>query len=114
MRPSGLAIVIVIVIVALAMGCGAGEPPPPLPIDPSAATKPPPTAAVSQLPSGTQRTLPSALDVDGDGTVGSHTDALLILRYVAGFEGQALIEGAVGPGCQRCTAEQIAAYIASL
>jgi hypothetical protein len=103
----------VIAIVALSTGCG-GEPQPPLPIDPSAPTQPPPKAVVSELPSGGRRTLPTRLDVDGDGTVGSHTDALLILRYVAGFEGQALIEGAVGPGCQRCTAEQIEAYIASL
>ena len=35
---------------------------------------------------------------------------ILIQRYIAGFEGESLIEGAVGPGCQRCTAEQIAAY----
>ncbi|HEX2466525.1 MAG TPA: hypothetical protein VHR17_18030 [Thermoanaerobaculia bacterium] len=44
----------------------------------------------------------------------SQTDAILIQRFIAGFQGESLIEGAVGPGCQRCTAEQIAAYIGSL
>jgi hypothetical protein len=97
-------------IVALSIACGA-EPPTSLPIEASPPTKAP---AVSESPSGDRHPLPPRLDVDGDGIVGSHTDALLILRYIAGFEGAALIEGAVGPGCQRCTAEQIAAYIASL
>jgi hypothetical protein len=58
--------------------------------------------------------LPTSLDIDGDGKVSSQTDAILIQRFIAGFQGESLIEGAVGPGCQRCTAEQIAAYIGSL
>jgi hypothetical protein len=104
---------IAIVVVALSTSC-SGEPPSPLPIDESAQPRTPPTSVFSGLPSAGRPTLPTTLDVDGDGMVSSHTDALLILRYVAGFEGQSLIEGAVGPGCQRCTAEQIEAYIASL
>jgi hypothetical protein len=105
---------ITIAIVMLSMSCGGGQPIPPLPIDESAPPPVEPTAVVAEGVRGAQRALPMTLDVDGDGTVGSHTDALLILRYVAGFEGQPLIEGAVGPDCKRCTAEQIAAYIASL
>jgi hypothetical protein len=102
---------IAIAIGALSASCG-GDPPAPVPISASAQT--PASATVAVEASSGRRTLPSSLDVDGDGTVGSHTDALLILRYVAGFEGRALIEGAVSPECQRCTAEQIAAYIDSL
>jgi hypothetical protein len=54
------------------------------------------------------------LDVDGDGEVTSHADALLILRYTSGFRGNSLVEGAVAGGCKRCTAEQIETYLASL
>jgi hypothetical protein len=96
---------VIVAIAALSLAC-RGEPPTALPIAS-------PTAGVAALmPNG--HPLPTRLDVDGDGTVGSHTDALLILRYVSGFEGAALIEGAVAPGCQRCTAEEIVAYIGSL
>ena len=55
------------------------------------------------------------LDIDDDGTVGPLTDALLILRWLFGFTGPALITGTVGTAdCQRCTAEAIAAYIESI
>lgn len=56
----------------------------------------------------------SSLDVDGDGLVTPQTDALLIMRFVSGFRGGSLVEGAVAPGCTRCSAEQIAAYLESL
>lgn len=41
------------------------------------------------------------LDLDGDGTSASSTDGLLILRYLFGFTGEALIAGAVAPGAYR-------------
>jgi hypothetical protein len=53
-------------------------------------------------------------DVDGNGTVDPLTDGLLALRYEFGFRGATLIAGAVGPGCTRCTAPQIEAYLASM
>ena len=35
----------------------------------------------------------------------------LMVRYLFGFTGDALIDRAVGAGCTRCTAEQISAHI---
>jgi hypothetical protein len=55
----------------------------------------------------------TAADVDGDGAVAPLTDGLLFLRYAFGFRGAALIGGAVGPKCTRCTAPAIEAYISS-
>ena len=40
------------------------------------------------------------LDVDGDGKVTSHSDALLILRYTSGIRGKPLVEGAVSSDCE--------------
>jgi hypothetical protein len=55
-----------------------------------------------------------ALDVDGNGIKDPLTDGLLTLRYLFGFRGATLITGATGPGCTRCTAVAIEAYLASL
>jgi type VI protein secretion system component Hcp len=54
------------------------------------------------------------LDVDGNGLTNALTDGLLIIRYLFGFQGAALTDGAVGSGCTRCTAEEISAYCATL
>jgi hypothetical protein len=54
------------------------------------------------------------LDVDANGETGPLTDGLLLLRYFFGFQGAALISGAVGPGCTRCTADEIESYIEGL
>jgi hypothetical protein len=54
-----------------------------------------------------------AADVDGDGAVEPFTDGLLVLRYLFGFRDGALISGAVGMGCTRCTAAAIESYIAA-
>jgi hypothetical protein len=56
----------------------------------------------------------AVLDVDGDGTFGALTDALLILRFAFGFTGTPLTAGAVGSGCTRCDASAIAGYLATL
>jgi hypothetical protein len=56
----------------------------------------------------------AVLDVDGDGTFGPLTDALLILRFAFGFTGPSLTAGAVGSGCTRCDASAIASYLATL
>jgi hypothetical protein len=52
-------------------------------------------------------------DVDGDGAVAPLTDGLLVLRFMFGFRGAALINSAVGPNCTRCTAPAIESWIAS-
>lgn len=53
------------------------------------------------------------LDPDGNGQSTALTDGLLLLRYFFGFRGLTLITGAVGPGCTRCTAPEIEAFIAA-
>ncbi len=53
------------------------------------------------------------LDIDGNGHVDALTDGLLIVRYMFGFRGTALIAGAVGSGATRTTAD-IESRIASL
>ena len=56
----------------------------------------------------------ATLDIDGDGSYRALTDALLLMRFLFGFEGNALIANAVGVGCTRCLADTIAAYLGPL
>ena len=58
--------------------------------------------------------VPTILDVDGNGSFGALTDGLLILRFAFGFTGATLVGGAVAPGCTRCDAPSITAYLQSL
>jgi len=51
------------------------------------------------------------LDIDGDGNADALTDGLLVLRYLFGFRGEALISGAVVDGAPRASAEAIEAYL---
>lgn len=53
----------------------------------------------------------AALDIDGDGQRLAGSDGLLLLRYLLGLRGAALIAGAVGPGAVRSTAPDIEAYL---
>jgi phosphoheptose isomerase len=54
------------------------------------------------------------IDIDGDGQYLPLTDGLLLLRFGFGFTGATLITGAVGPGCTRCDAPSITAYLKDL
>ena len=54
------------------------------------------------------------MDVDSNGIKDPLTDGLLYLRYLFGFRNDALISNAVGNGCSRCTATQIADYLDGL
>jgi hypothetical protein len=54
------------------------------------------------------------LDVDDNGDVDALTDGLLVLRYLFGFTGATLIDGAVGLGADRDTAPEIEDYLAGL
>lgn len=54
------------------------------------------------------------IDVDGNGVYAATTDGLLLMRYLLGLRGNALIAGAVGAGATRTTSSQIETYIASL
>ncbi len=53
----------------------------------------------------------SAFDADGNDTVDSDTDGLLINRYLFGYREDALIKSAVGTDCTRCTTEEIEDYL---
>ena len=53
----------------------------------------------------------SELDIDGDGESKPLTDGLLLIRYLLGFSGDSLVNGAVGPEATRNSAEEIEAYI---
>ena len=53
-------------------------------------------------------------DIDANGEFSPLTDGLLYLRYLFGFRGDALIDGAVANDCGRCTAPEIEAFIDSL
>ena len=52
-----------------------------------------------------------SIDVDGDGYVEPLTDGLLIIRYLLGFSGDSLIDGAVGGDATRTTPAEIEDYI---
>ena len=51
------------------------------------------------------------LDIDGNGKSEPLTDGLLLIRYLFGFSGEALISGAIGSGAERNTAAAVEAYI---
>ena len=50
-------------------------------------------------------------DIDGNGSTEALTDGLLLLRYLFGFDGATLIEGAVSTDATRTTADEIKTYI---
>ena len=54
------------------------------------------------------------LDIDGNGQVDALTDTLLITRFVFGFTGDVLINGALGEGATRTSSEEIEAYLEAL
>ena len=54
------------------------------------------------------------LDIDGDGEVSALGDGLLILRYLFGFTGDTLVNGAVTIGAPRSTPAAVIAYLATI
>jgi hypothetical protein len=50
-------------------------------------------------------------DIDGDGESKALTDGLLLIRYLFGFTGDSLVQGALGDGAERNTAEEIETYL---
>ena len=75
----------------------------------STATRTDPAAIKSYLDSKRQ-----VIDIDGNGSVDALTDGLLILRYMFGLRGNALIGGAMGANASRTTALAIESYLQSL
>ena len=54
------------------------------------------------------------LDIDGNGQVDPLTDGLLIIRYLFGLRGAALMQGALASGATRTTSMQLEDYLQSL
>ena len=55
------------------------------------------------------------LDVDGNGSATALGDGVMIVRYLFGFTGSTLIDGAYdSANCTRCTAADIEAYLATI
>lgn len=59
-------------------------------------------------------TVRKVIDIDLDGNVDALTDGLLILRYMFGLRGEALVESAVAVAAQRSSPEAITAEITRL
>jgi hypothetical protein len=60
------------------------------------------------------KTAIETLDIDGNGGIADAlTDGLLVVRYLYGLRGPALVQGAVGPGAGRTTT-QIESYLSGL
>ncbi|MGK7905396.1 MAG: hypothetical protein AB4352_29120 [Hormoscilla sp.] len=51
------------------------------------------------------------LDIDGNGSTDALTDGLIALRYLFGFTGNTLIDGVIGAGATRNTADGITSYL---
>ena len=51
------------------------------------------------------------LDIDGDGAARPLTDGLLIIRFLFGFEGEALVQGAVSNEAARATSQQLTNFL---
>jgi hypothetical protein len=56
----------------------------------------------------------SGADIDGNGATSALTDGLLLLRYLFGLRGDALLGGAVGASPYRQSAAQIESYLQTL
>lgn len=69
-------------------------------------------AAASLCFGGASQAAVCSLDVDADGRVAGTTDGLLVLRYMLGIRGNALIANALGTGAARSAAADIEDYLA--
>ena len=54
------------------------------------------------------------LDVDGNGRTDALTDGILLIRYLFGLRGAALVSDAIGVGSTRTTAQAIEAYLGTV
>jgi len=55
----------------------------------------------------------AAYDIDGDGQVLAATDGVLMLRYLIGIRGDALVTGAIGAAAVRTSADQVRNFLTS-
>ncbi len=71
------------------------------------------TGCVARLLGGSRDALACAVNSDGNSTIESSTDALLILRYLLGYRGSALTDGALGANPTR-TGQALEDYLGTL
>jgi hypothetical protein len=83
---------------------------------PTPTRTPTPTATptATRTPTVTPTLGPTMLDIDDDDAATALTDAVLLVRWFFGFRGDRLVQSAVGPGCGRCTAPAIEAYLTGM
>ena len=60
-----------------------------------------------------RRFAPPRLDINGDAFAAPLTDGIMVLRWLFGFRGDALVAGALGD-CSRCDAADIEAYLTAI
>lgn len=68
------------------------------------------TLSSSEVSAELEATL-SIADIDGDGQIDALTDALILLRYLFGLNGESLTSGAVATGAVRTTPAAITQYL---
>lgn len=73
-----------------------------------------PPSATTRTVEGTVAMLQAQLDIDLDGQTNATTDGLLVLRYLLGLRGEALVRGATAPNGTRRDANEIAAHLSTL
>ena len=57
---------------------------------------------------------PTSIDIDGNGSVDALTDGMLIMRWLSGVSGPALVNNGIGPNATRVSADDVAAYLSAL
>ncbi len=80
--------------------------------DPTVSVTPPVTPPTNPTTPGDD--FSARLDVDGNGFNDALTDGLLVIRYLFGLRGEALISGAIGSGATRTTAADIESFLGEL
>ena len=68
--------------------------------------------AMHTLPATMASNFRCALDIDGNNVPDASTDGVLLTRYLLGFRGNSLIDGAVAAGAPRSSATDIESFIA--
>ena len=70
--------------------------------------------SLDSFPLDSTNTPTKIMDIDGNGQIDGLTDAMLVLRYIFGFSGDALINGVVADNATRTSAAEIEAHLESL
>ena len=78
---------------------------------PTRTATPTATPTITPTPSVTPTPQAVVADADGDGDFESLSDALLVMRWGFGFNGAALVDGAVDLGCTYCTPGQVVGHL---